>query len=493
MPNVLGHRDMFFMYLAALFLITNGVLSASGGAISLLYLVVGAAIFFLPCVVIAAQLGVLFPHEGSLYNWTYHALGSFWSFFVGLLFWVAGMFSVIIGSVAFVTTLQGLNHAWLPNPWQQGMAILVVLAAATAICLGRLRTTQSIMNIIIMLTIFTTVLIAASGVIWLIEGHPAQTDFSFQAANWAPNPTNFFLFGISTLSFIGASGPLNLVGEFKGARDDEALRRSIIRRHLAMGTLCVVIMYVLIAFSVLVVRGQAMATATVLPFEGFTAVYVVMGKWGGDLAVLGFLFYCIGAAIIYMTISSRVIMAAAIDQRIPTWFARLNMARSPHNALLFQAFFLVIVVLVVFVVVPALDPIGGSAANALNIIYNVVSASTTLVWTLATAFFFINAVLIYRRHTQYFRENLVLPLPVIWLCIVAGGVACLLTIAGILAYSWIPTQIADNLWWLPVVGLVVSVVAIASIGGLFATGEATWEVTSREFASQASLERKAKG
>jgi amino acid transporter len=489
MPKILGHRDMFFMYLAALFLLSNAVLSASGGAVSLLYLVIGAVFFFLPCAVVAAQLGVLFPHEGSLYNWTYHALGGFWSFFVGLLFWVTGMLAVIIGSDAFVSTLQGLHNSWLHDPWQQGLVILAVLAVATAICTGRMRMARNFINIVAMLTILTVLLIVISGTMWLVQGHYMQTDFSFLATNWEPNSTNFFFFGITALSFVGAAGPLNLAGEFKGARENEALRRSIIRRHLALGSICVAIMYVLVVFSILVVPGRAMEEAIVLPFEGFITVHIVLGELAEDLAVLGFLFYCIGAVVIYMTISSRIIMAAAIDQRIPTWFGRLNAARSPRNTLLFQAFFSGFVVVVVFIAAPLINPmaIGGSASNVLNVLYNEISAATTLVWTLAISFLFINAVLIYRRHTQYFRENLVAPLPVIWLCIGVGGIACILTIVGILLYSWIPALVTNDQWWLPVSGLVVGVVIVAGIGSLFANSEATWEVTSREFAAQSQL------
>ena len=492
MPTILGHRDMFFMYIVALFLITNAVISASGGAISLLYLVAGTVIFFIPCALTAAQLGVLFPHEGSLYNWTYHALGGFWSFFVGLLFWVTGMLAVIIGSDALVTTLQGINHTWLPDPWQQGLVILAVLIVATVISVGRMKTTRSIINIIAMLTILTAILIVASGAIWLVLGHYAQTDFSFLPTNWRPDPTNFYFFGITALSFVGAAGPLNMAGELKGARENEALRRSIIRHHLTLGTICVAIMYVLVVASVLVVPGRAMEEATVQPFEGFLTVLVVLGKWGEDLALLGFLFYCVGSVVIYMTISSRIIMAAAIDQRIPTWFGKLNMARSPRNALLFQAFFSGFVVIVVFFAAPIISPmaIGGSASNVLNVLYKEVSAATTLVWTLAISFLFINTVLIYRRHTQYFRENLIVPLPVLWLCVGIGGIACIMTIVAILKYSWIPFLVTDDQWWLPVSGLVVGVVIVAGIGSLFANSEATWEVTSREFASQPQMPTK---
>src|SRR5579875_2946997 len=85
LPSVLNRRDMILMFVGALFLFTNAVSGASGGVVSLLYLIIGAIIFFIPCVLVVLQLGTLLPHEGSLYNWTYHALGPFWSFLVGLL------------------------------------------------------------------------------------------------------------------------------------------------------------------------------------------------------------------------------------------------------------------------------------------------------------------------------------------------------------------------------------------------------------------------
>src|SRR5690242_14979002 len=87
MAPVIRESDMFFTYVMALFLLTNAASGATGGAASLTYLILGAIIFFIPSVIATMQLAVLLPHEGGLYNWTYHALGSFWSFFVAIVFW----------------------------------------------------------------------------------------------------------------------------------------------------------------------------------------------------------------------------------------------------------------------------------------------------------------------------------------------------------------------------------------------------------------------
>src|SRR5436305_14498163 len=100
MPAVLGTLDMTAIYVLALFFIPNVALTALGGTVSLTYLVLGALVFFVPSVIATAQLGVLFPHEGSLYNWTYHALGSYWSFFIGICYWVSGIIVIVSSSNA---------------------------------------------------------------------------------------------------------------------------------------------------------------------------------------------------------------------------------------------------------------------------------------------------------------------------------------------------------------------------------------------------------
>jgi amino acid transporter len=51
-----------------IFFITNATVAASGSAAAFTYLLVGGITFFLPSVIATAQLGTMFPHEGSLYN-----------------------------------------------------------------------------------------------------------------------------------------------------------------------------------------------------------------------------------------------------------------------------------------------------------------------------------------------------------------------------------------------------------------------------------------
>src|SRR6266702_3586527 len=217
MPPILGTFDMTASYVVALFFIIFAAFSAAGGIVGLVYLLLGAITFFIPCVIAVAQLGVMFPYEGSIYNWTYKALGKYWSFFIGLCFWLTGILAVVTATNGFVTILKGLNNAWLPEPWQQGLVILALIAILGVIGTQRYRTVQNILNVGFCLTLVPVVLIVISTVVWLATGHPSMTNFN-HPADWSVNPGNFSLYGLIALIYIGASGPMNMAGETVGRR-----------------------------------------------------------------------------------------------------------------------------------------------------------------------------------------------------------------------------------------------------------------------------------
>jgi amino acid transporter len=476
MPAVLGQRDMTITFIMALFLFTNAVSGAAGGPVSLLYLFLGALVFFLPCVVATVQLGVLLPNEGSLYNWTIRALNPFWGFFIGLCYWLTGVLASLTAGSAFVSTLQGLNHSWLNEPWQQGVVILVLIIIAGAIGLQRMRTTQNVVNGVFVLTLISVFLVGLAAVVWLATGHHSETNFA-DPTGWAVNPGNYFLFAIITLNFIGASGPLNLAGEIRG-RGTPRLSR-IIRGHLLWGTPVVIALYTVVTVSVLIIRGANILQAPILSFEGFTAVRMALGSVFSDIAAICFMAYCLVAMIFYSYASARLLMVAGIDRQIPASFARLNKNRVPGSSIIFQVFSTAIVIVLIFILVPIVSNFGGTAANTVSEIYTVVAAATTLIWTIATSFFFVNLIFLYRQNRAEFLSKRQFPMAVIWLSVLVGGLACLVTIIAILVYPWIP-QISSNQWWIVVGGLAFALLIIASLFSMVGSGEASWEVMGKE-------------
>lgn len=474
MPAQLGKADMTIFFIMALFLLTNAVSGAAGGPVSLLYLGLGALVFFLPCVVTTLQLGSMLPHEGSLYNWTTKALSPFWGFFIGLCYWLTGVLAVITAGSAFVTTVQGLNNTWLVQPWQQGLTILGLLVFVAIVALQRQRAIQHFINLVFVLTLLSVVLVGLAAVVWLASGHVSQTNFS-DPNGWNINQGNFFLFAIITLNFIGANGPMTLGGEILGSGTGTRQFARIIKGHLLIGTPIVILFYVVVTLSVLVVRGGNILQAPVLPFEAFTAVGMALGRYAEGIAVVCFLCYALSAMVFYTILSARLLFVAGVDQLIPSRFGRLNKNRVPGFSTLFQLIFTAIVVVLVFVATPAIAGYFGNAGATTSLeLYIVIAAATTLVWTIATLFTFIDLVFLYVRQRANFLQHLQFPLWVIWLSVVVGATACLLTIVGILLYSWIPL-IPNATWWIYVSGLCVALLAVAAVLSALANSEAVWE------------------
>lgn len=475
MPAVLGTLDMTAIYVVALFFIPNVALTALGGTVSLTYLVLGALVFFVPSVIATAQLGVLFPHEGSLYNWTYHALGSYWSFFIGICYWVSGIIVIVSSSNAFVAILQGLNSTWLTEPWQQGLVMLGLLILIAAIGMQRIRMTQNVLNVVFAITLLIVILMVFAVIGWLITGHTVQTSFS-QLGDWAINPSNFSLFGLTTLNFIGASGPLSMAGELRGR--GERGGHKVVTQHLLWGTLLVIACYALGTFAILAVRGQAIYNDPVPQYEVVTTVRTVLGTVPGIFVAVGLLLYIIWETVIYAHISSRLLLAAAIDGRLLASLGRFNQNRIPANAIRLQVGVAAAFVLLIFIVGPLVIKLG-ITANLLAVeTLEVNSAALLLIWTIATSFLFINIVGIYRRDPQGFQRARILPMPLIWASVVLGALACVATIVGTILYSWIP-QIPNGTWWYLVSGLAVVFLIGAASWSMIVSSEADWEQANR--------------
>lgn len=480
MPAQLGRFDMTATYILVLFLITNAVSGAAGGPVSLTYLIVGALVFFLPCVVAVTQLGVMLPHEGSLYNWTTRALNPFWGFFIAVCYWLTGVLAVITAGGAFITTLKGLNSNWLSEPWQQGLVILALLCVVGFLGLQRMRLTQNFVNIVFFVILLAVVLIGLAAVVWLLTGHASQTNF-FVPDGWSINQGNFFLFAIITLNYIGASGPLNMAGEIRGSGKDPRQVARIVRHHLLIGTPVVIILYTVVTLAVLIVRGSNALLASASPsFEAFTAVGKVFGTPVAEVAVICFLMYCIMAMAFYSYASARLLFVAGVDGQLVSRFGRLNKARVPGFSMIFQLLATAIVVVFIYMLMPLVMVtfFGGTAANMSNEIYTVVSAACTLVWTIATFFFFVNVIALYRKDRARFVRMRQFPLWVIWLSVFVGGIACVLTILGILIYPWI-AQIPASSWGYLVGGVAVALLVVAGVCSMFVNMEASWENFAR--------------
>lgn len=476
MPRIMGTVSMTSIYLVAIFFIVNAATAASGGPAAFTYLFLGAITFFVPSAIATAQLGVMFPHEGSLYNWTHRALGGFMSFFIGFCAWFPGVLVMIAGADIVMSFLQGINSNWLTQPWQQGLVIIAVIIFSGFISVQSMRTVQLIVNTSIILIFLAVVLVGLSALVWLAGGHHVAVNFA-KLSDWGVqmNPTtgNFNLFGLITLAYLGTEVPLNMGGEIKPNGE-----RRIITRHIFWGSILVLVGYLIATTALLVVQGPSVGNV-----GGFSLVKNVDmafgGKLVGNITAICIIFFFIIVPIVYNNSFARLLLVGGLDHRLPKAVGRLNKHRAPATAIWFQTWVAVFFSALIFIGIPYVFRIATPSDLATNV-YNLMQAAATLVWALSTSFLFVNLAIFYRRDPVKFHSQRIFPMSILVISSIVGPIACLVAIVDTFFFSWIPSLISNGQWWYLVGGLTLACIIVAVIGSMFATGEASWQIMEEE-------------
>jgi glutamate:GABA antiporter len=104
LPRALSSVDMSIIFLAiVLFIVQASVIQPAGPA-AFTYWILGFLAFLIPGAFVTAQLGQMFPQEGSLYVRTQKALGPFWGFFAGFCAWWPGVLVMVATAPSSTTT-----------------------------------------------------------------------------------------------------------------------------------------------------------------------------------------------------------------------------------------------------------------------------------------------------------------------------------------------------------------------------------------------------
>jgi amino acid transporter len=387
-----------------------------------------------------------------------------------------------------------LNAGWLVPPWQQGLAIMGVLAFTGFFSCQRTRVVQNLLNVAAGLMLLATVLIGVAAVFWLWEGHVIATgsmrwslmrwgqvpSLQVEAGNpvwgtgnapgfaivWGPQG-NLVLLGSVVLALMGSDMPLSMAAEVKDRR--------AIGRHLTWGTAITLAGYLLFTFAVLVVKGASTAANTVNPIVLLIAtVDQVFGKAGGSVMALCLLLYFLMIPVALNVCFARLLLVAAFDGRVSAWFARLNRARVPTHALMAQTLIAGLIAALLYLVVPLVG-LFGSPALFTSETYNVLGASLLLVWAVSFLFPFIDVAALWLRFPRWLRARRVVPGPLLALSIFLGTLLCAVTIVITLFNSFIPALIPDSSWWYIVGICTLTWLTICAVGSMLTNSEAHWE------------------
>src|SRR6058998_3339271 len=154
--RTLGPFDPVVVFVAIVLFINNSSGVQFAGPSMYVFWLVAFATFLITGAFVTAQLGRMFPEEGSLYVWTQKVLGPFWGFFAGFVAWWPGPLVLVFIGILVANFLQqfarfftcnGEPCAILTKNWQLGLVVLAVLWFSASMSYLKMRVTQNYVNV----------------------------------------------------------------------------------------------------------------------------------------------------------------------------------------------------------------------------------------------------------------------------------------------------------------------------------------------------------
>ncbi len=437
--RTLGPFDLVVIFVAIVLFINNAAGVQAAGPSVFIFWVLAFATFLITGAFVTAQLGRMFPEEGSLYVWTHKVLGPFWGFFAGFVAWWPGPISLVfigilvanfLQSFASFFTCSGQPCAILTENWQLGLVVLVVVWFSASMSYLKMRVTQNYVNVQFWAYVTVIFLIGLSGVIWLLKGNPSATSFS---QGWNPFksdlgnaglgiPANLTFFSFAILALLGIETPLNMGVEVKGGE-------KAIRTFLFWGSIIVIAAYLWATWGNMVVIQAGGANGTT---GGAETVGLAIGKWAGAIVSLVMAWVVLTVAVVYNYSFGRLLFVSGMEKRLPHQFGRVNRNKVPANAITLQSVISTILTIVIFFI---LGTGGSDPYKAFYILY----AGVTIVWCISTALLFLDIFFAKRAEPERFEQERRVPLGWLYLCGVVGFVANILAVMFIFVGSWYPS------------------------------------------------------
>jgi glutamate:GABA antiporter len=462
--RTLGPFDLVVVFVAIVLFINNSAGLQFAGPATFVYWVVAFATFLITGAFVTAQLGRMFPEEGSLYVWTHKVLGPFWGFFAGFVAWWPGPIVMVAAGTLVAGFIQQVaafgDRSILTENWQVGLVVLGVVLFSAIMSLLRMRVTQNYVNVQFFFYAGAIFLIGLAGVVWLLDGNPSSTDFGtgwdpFQGEELALGlPYNLTFFSFAILALLGIETPMNMGVEVRGGE-------KAIRTYLLWGCIIVMAAYLWTTWGNMVVIEAGGANGVT---GGAQAVGEAIGEWAGVIVALILAWVFLTACVAYNYAFARLLFVSGLERRLPHQVGKVNRNKVPANAVILQTIIASIITLVVFF---------GIAGDDYNKPFYGLYAGLTIVWCISTGLLFLDIFFAKRANPQLFEQARRIPVGWLYVCGIVGTLANLFAILFIFVGSWYPstepgqgfeTLTEWNTWMLVIsVGSVVAGILIYAI------------------------------
>ena len=435
---VLVARSLVIFVAIVLFINNSAGVQAAGPSIYIFWFLAFTS-FLITGGFITAQLGRMFPEEGSLYVWTHKVLGPFWGFFAGFVAWWPGPISLVFIGILVATFLQQFAAFVKPacafpciltQNWQLGLVVLAVMWFSAAMSYLKMRVTQNYVNVQFWVYAAVIFLIGFSGVVWLLKGHPSATSFS---TGWNPFrtdlvekagfglPENLTFFSFAILAMLGIETPLNMGVEVQGGE-------KAIRTYLLWGCAIVMFAYVWATWGNMVVIKAGGANGTT---GGAETVGLAIGRWAGAAVSLAMAWIILTVAVVYNYSFGRLLFVSGMEKRLPHQIGRVNRNKVPANAITLQTVVSSILAIFIFFVI-------GRGSGDPNKPFYILYAGVTIVWCISTALLFLDIFFAKRANPELFERERRISLGWLYFCGIVGFVANILAVMFIFVGSWYP-------------------------------------------------------
>jgi glutamate:GABA antiporter len=459
--RTLGPFDLVVIFVAIVLFINNSAGVQFAGPSMFIFWILAFASFLITGGFVTAQLGRMFPEEGSLYVWTHKVLGPFWGFFAGFVAWWPGPIVMVAAGILVANFVQQIaafsDTEILTKNWEIGVVVLAVVWFSAVMSLLKMRLTQNYVNVQFFFYAAAIFLIGLAGVVWLLKGNPSATTFG---AGWDPFkgdklalgvPANLTFFSFAILALLGIETPLNMGVEVRGGE-------RAIRTYLFWGCIIVMAAYLWTTWGNMVAIEAGGANGTT---GGPQAVGVAIGEWAGVIVALILAWVFLTAAVVYNYAFARLLFVSGMEKRLPHQFGQVSKNKVPANAVLLQTVIASIIAILVFFI------LGAGTSDPYKYFY-ALYAGLTIVWCISTALLFLDIFFAKRAAPARFEEARRIPLGWLYVCGAVGTVANLLAVFFIFIGSWYPagypTLAEWNAWMVGITAIsVITGVAIYAI------------------------------
>src|SRR5256712_6109269 len=408
LPRVLDSFDMTIIFVAIVLFIVNASAIQQAHQAAYTYWILGFLAFLIPGALVTAQLGQMFPQEGSLYVWTQKALGPFWGFFAGFCAWWPGILVMVATGDAVVTLWQFVDTGGLPKAWEQGLVILAVLWFSALMSMLRLRMTQSYANVAVVFYGAGIFVIGLAGILWLIgDGHSATGGWG-TGSNWSIHSGQWTWFGFVILALLGIEVPLNMGVEIVHMR--------AIKRYLFWGSRVVIFAYLWTTLGTMLALPASKSVGSTTHILGA----VQNGFWGSHAfaIVIGLvlIWFFVSNTVVYNYSFSRLLFVSGLEQRMPAKLGTVNeKTKVPVYAIVTQT------VLSSLFVVAIFNP--WVSGNNNQKAYWLFQAAVTVIWCISMVLLFADIFLVKRAFPAKFEEVRAAHPYVLYSCGVIGMLA----------------------------------------------------------------------